>query len=150
PLYESCPPRMYGGTERVVSYLTEELVRLGHEVTLFASGDSQTTAALDPGCRSALRLDSQCHDPLVHHLIMLDRVRRRADEFDILHFHTDYLHFPLFADRWDNTLTTLHGRLDLPDLPAMMRHYAMMPLVSISYAVFCLKKKTATHRATRQ
>jgi glycosyltransferase involved in cell wall biosynthesis len=134
PLYESCPPRLYGGTERVVSYLTEELVRLGHDVTLFASGDSQTAAALEPGCRCALRLDSQCHDPLVHHLIMLDCVQRRADEFDILHFHTDYLHFPLFADRWDKTLTTLHGRLDLPDLPAMMRHYAMMPLVSISDA----------------
>jgi len=134
PLYESCPPRMYGGTERVVAYLTEELVRLGHDVTLFASGDSQTTAPLEPGCRRALRLDSRCHDPLIHHLIMLDRVRRRADEFDILHFHTDYLHFPLFTDRWDKTLTTLHGRLDLPDLPAMMRHFAMMPLVSISDA----------------
>ena len=125
---------MYGGTERVVSYLTEELVRLGHDVTLFASGDSQTAAELEPGCRSALRLDNRCHDPLVHHLIMLDCVRRRADEFDILHFHTEYLHFPLFADRWDKTLTTLHGRLDLPDLPAMMRHYAMMPLLSISDA----------------
>jgi glycosyltransferase involved in cell wall biosynthesis len=134
PLYESCPPRLYGGTERVVSYLTEELVRLGHNVTLFASGDSQTAADLEPGYGSALRLDSHCQDPLVHHLIMLDCVRRRADEFDILHFHTDYLHFPLFADRWDKTLTTLHGRLDLPDLPAMMRHYAMMPLVSISDA----------------
>jgi glycosyltransferase involved in cell wall biosynthesis len=118
----------------VVSYLTEELVRLGHEVTLFASGDSQTAAALEPACRSALRLDSQCQDPLVHHLIMLDWVRSRADEFDILHFHTDYLHFPLFADRWDKTLTTLHGRLDLPDLPAMMRHFPMMPLISISDA----------------
>lgn len=134
PLMESCPPRLYGGTERVVSFLTEELVRLGHDVTLFASGDSRTRAALEAGCRSALRLDESCKDPLVHHLAMLHRVRQRAHEFDILHFHTDYLHFPLFADRPDNTLTTLHGRLDLPDLPIMMREFAMMPLVSISDA----------------
>jgi glycosyltransferase involved in cell wall biosynthesis len=134
PLHESCPPRFYGGTERVVSYVTEELVRLGHEVTLFASGDSQTSAVLEAGCEVALRLDERCKDPLVYHLIMLDRLRRCADEFDILHFHTDYLHFPLFADCWEKTLTTLHGRLDLPDLPAMMREYAMMPLVSISDA----------------
>ena len=134
PLYESCPPRLYGGTERVVSYVTEELVRLGHEVTLFASGDSQTLASLEPGCEMALRLDDRCKDPLVYHLIMLDRLRRRADEFDIIHFHTDYLHFPLFADCWEKTLTTLHGRLDLPDLPVMMREYEMMPLVSISDA----------------
>src|SRR5690348_8283437 len=91
PLYESCPPRLYGGTERVVSYLTDELVGMGHEVTLFASGDSKTTAELEAGCDSALRLDPECRDPLVHHLIMLDRVSRRADEFDILHFHTGYL-----------------------------------------------------------
>src|ERR1700680_862987 len=134
PLFESCPPRLYGGTERVVSYVTEELVRLGHEVTLFASGDSQTSAALEAGCEVALRLDSRCKDPLVYHLIMLDRLRRCADEFDILHFHTDYLHFPLFADYWEKTLTTLHGRLDMPDLPVMMREYDMMPLVSISDA----------------
>ena len=98
PLYESCPPRFYGGTERVVSYLTEELVRHGHEVTLFASGDSMTTAVLEPGCGRALRLDASCQDPLVYHLAMLHRVRERGREFDILHFHTDYLHFPLFAD----------------------------------------------------
>jgi glycosyltransferase involved in cell wall biosynthesis len=134
PLSESCPPRLYGGTERVVSYVTEELVRLGHEVTLFASGDSQTSAALEAGCEMALRLDERCKDPLVYHLIMLDRLRRRADEFDIIHFHTDYLHFPLFADCWEKTLTTLHGRLDMPDLPVMMREYEMMPLVSISEA----------------
>src|SRR5271155_1116850 len=134
PLYESCPPRLYGGTERVVSYVTEELVRLGHEVTLFASGDSRTSAMLEPGCERALRLDSLCKDPLIYHLIMLDRLRRRADEFDILHFHTDYLHFPLFADCWEKTLTTLHGRLDMPDLPVMMREYEMMPLISISDA----------------
>ena len=134
PLHESCPPRLYGGTERVVSYLTEELVRLGHEVTLFASGDSLTSASLEAGCEMALRLDDRCRDPLVYHLIMLDRLRRRAGEFDIIHFHTDYLHFPLFADCWEKTLTTLHGRLDLPDLPVMMREYMTMPLVSISQA----------------
>jgi glycosyltransferase involved in cell wall biosynthesis len=134
PLYESCPPRFYGGTERVVSYVTEELVGLGHEVTLFASGDSRTSAMLEAGCEKALRLDDRCKDPLVYHLIMLDRLRRRADEFDIIHFHTDYLHFPLFADCWEKTLTTLHGRLDMPDLPVMMREYEAMPLISISDA----------------
>jgi glycosyltransferase involved in cell wall biosynthesis len=134
PLYESCPPRLYGGTERVVSYVTEELVGLGHEVTLFASGDSYTSASLEAGCETALRLDDRCKDALVYHLIMLDRLRRRADEFDFIHFHTDYLHFPMFADCWEKTLTTLHGRLDLPDLPVMMREYEMMPLVSISEA----------------
>jgi glycosyltransferase involved in cell wall biosynthesis len=134
PLYESCPPRLYGGTERIVSYLTEELVRLGHDVTLFASGDSQTEAALEPGCRTALRLDVSCQDPLVHHLVMLYRARRRAHGFDILHFHTDYLHFPLFADLGNRTVTTLHGRLDLADLPLAMHEFSMMPLVSISQA----------------
>src|SRR4051794_909938 len=109
PLIESCPPRYYGGTERVVSYLTEELVRLGHEVTLFASGDSQTAAVLEPGCPRALRLDSRCKDPFVYLMTMLYRIRRRAHEFDVLHFHTDYFHFPLFADISDRTLTTLHG-----------------------------------------
>jgi glycosyltransferase involved in cell wall biosynthesis len=132
PLYESCPPRLYGGTERVVSYLTEELVRLGHDVTLFASGDSETAAVLQPGSRNALRLDRDCRDPLVYHMIMLDRLSRRAEEFDILHFHTDYLHFPLVADRCHKTLTTLHGRLDIPELAVMFREYPMMPLVSIS------------------
>jgi glycosyltransferase involved in cell wall biosynthesis len=131
PLYESCPPHFYGGTERVVSYLTEELVHQGHEVSLFASGDSITRAVLRPGCVSPLRLAS-CQDPLVYHLAMLHRVRQSASEFDILHFHTDYLHFPLFADIAEKTLTTLHGRLDLPDLPLMMRQFDTMPLVSIS------------------
>src|ERR1700722_749489 len=98
PLYESCPPELYGGTERVVSYLTEELVRMGHSVTLFASGDSQTAARLEPGCERALWRDPAIRDTLVYHWRMLSRVQRRADEFDIIHFHTDYLHFPLFAD----------------------------------------------------
>src|SRR5881392_1050799 len=95
PLYESVPPKLYGGTERVVSYLTEELVREGHEVTLFASGDSVTQARLVPGCRASLRLHKHCHDQLTHHLVMLEHVFARAADFDIIHFHVDYMHFPL-------------------------------------------------------
>jgi glycosyltransferase involved in cell wall biosynthesis len=134
PLYESCPPQLYGGTERVVSYLTEELVREGHEVTLFASGDSRTEAVLQAPCERALRLDAQCKDPLPYHFIALHRLAHSLDAFDIIHFHTNYLHFPLFAAHWGKTLTTLHGRLDLPDLPPLMREFGMMPLVSISNA----------------
>jgi len=134
PLYESCPPQLYGGTERVVSYLTEELVRQGHEVTLFASGDSRTEAVLQAPCDRALRLDPECRDPLPYHFISLYRLARIAVAFDVIHFHTDYLHFPLFAQHRGKTLTTLHGRLDLPDLPPLMREFAMMPLVSISNA----------------
>jgi glycosyltransferase involved in cell wall biosynthesis len=134
PLYESCPPQLYGGTERVVSYLTEELVRQGHQVTLFASGDSQTRATLEAPCKRALRLEDRCKDPLVYHLISLYRLARNAGAFDIVHFHTDYLHFPLFAPYWGKTLTTLHGRLDLPDLPPIFREFAMLPLASISNA----------------
>ena len=122
PLYESCPPQLYGGTERVVSHLTEELVRQGHEVTLFASGDSRTRAMLEAPCETALRLDPHCRDPLAHHMVLLNRVARSADLFDIIHFHIDYLHFPLFAPRWSKTLTTLHGRLDLPDLVPLVRN----------------------------
>src|SRR5262249_35878985 len=134
PLYESCPPQFYGGTERVVSYLTEELVRQGHEVTLFASGDSQTEARLRAPCERALRLDSQCKDPLPYHFIALHRLARTVKTFDFIHFHTDYLHFPLFAEHWSKTLTTLHGRLDLPDLPPLLREFNMLPLASISNA----------------
>jgi glycosyltransferase involved in cell wall biosynthesis len=134
PLYESCPPQLYGGTERVVSYLTEELVRQGHQVTLFASGDSQTEAALRAPCDHALRLDSRCKDPVPHHLVMLNRVARSAEEFDIIQFHVDFLHFPLFARLCSRTLTTTHGRLDLPDLPPLFREFPMMSLVSISDA----------------
>src|ERR1700751_5704805 len=134
PLYESCPPQLYGGTERVVSYLTEELVRQGHEVTLFASGDSQTEATLRAACDRALRLDPRCKDPLPHHLVMLNHVARSAEAFDIIHFHADLLHFPLFAPLWGKTLTTAHGRLDLPDLLPLFREFPMMPLVSISNA----------------
>ncbi|HXC11451.1 MAG TPA: glycosyltransferase family 4 protein [Stellaceae bacterium] len=134
PLTESCPPQLYGGTERVVSHLTEELVRQGHEVTLFASGDSRTNAVLQASCEKALRLDPHCQDPLVHHMVLINRIARSADLFDIIHFHIDYLHFPLFAPSWNKTLTTFHGRLDLPDLPTLLREFPMMPLVSISNA----------------
>jgi glycosyltransferase involved in cell wall biosynthesis len=134
PLYESCPPCRYGGTERVVSHLTEELVRQGHQVALFASGDSQTAATLEAACPRALRLDPECRDPLAHHAVMLHRLARRAHEFDFIHFHTDYHHFPLFSPHGHKTLTTMHGRLDIPDLVPVMREFPMMPLVSISDA----------------
>jgi glycosyltransferase involved in cell wall biosynthesis len=118
PLYESVPPKCYGGTERVVSYLTEELVRQGHEVTLFASGDSITKARLVPCTAKALRLDAACVDQLAHHFVMLERVFRDAAQFDIIHFHIDYLHFPLTRREGRQSVTTLHGRLDYPDLHA--------------------------------
>lgn len=133
PLYESVPPRLYGGTERVVSYLTEELVRLGHEVTLFASGDSVTTARLESVCATALRL-TRCADPLAHHVILLDKVLSQANEFDVLHFHTDYSHFAATRNLELPTVTTLHGRLDLPDLVPLYRQFDRMPLISISQA----------------
>ncbi len=132
PLTESVPPQMYGGTERIVSYLTEELVRQGHDVTLFASGDSRTAATLVPCCESALRLNPKVHDPIPHLVIMLDEVRRRAAEYDVLHFHLDVLHFPLVAEYADRTVTTLHGRLDLPDLQPLFAAFPTIPLVSIS------------------
>lgn len=131
PLMESVPPKAYGGTERVVSWITEELVRQGHDVTLFAAGDSVTSANLVPCCPRALRLE-QALDPIAHHVVMLKEIRRRAAEFDIIHFHIDYLHFPLFCDKPNRTLTTLHGRLDLPDLPAVFGAFPEMPLTSIS------------------
>lgn len=134
PLYEAVPPLYYGGTERVVSYLTEELVRQGHDVTLFASGDSVTSARLTPCCANALRLDESCIDPVPHHLLMLEQVYRRGDEFDVLHFHTDYLHFPLSRRHSSLHVTTLHGRLDIPDLVPLYREYGDMPVVSISDA----------------
>src|SRR5512145_2309705 len=108
PLAERCPPALYGGTERVVSYLTEELVAQGHDVTLFASGDSMTSANLVPCCKSALRLDAKTDDPIPHYMIMLDRVMRVAKSFDVLHFHIDYLHFPMLGSLESQTLTTLH------------------------------------------
>jgi glycosyltransferase involved in cell wall biosynthesis len=132
PLVESVPPKLYGGTERIVAYLIEELMRQGHEVTLFASGDSTAPAELVPCCEGALRLDQRVQDALPYHLTMLDKVRRRADEFDILHFHTTLLHFPMFRDMAHKSVTTLHGRLDLPDLAAFHASFPEMPLVSIS------------------
>ena len=134
PLAESVPPRLYGGTERVVSYLAEELVRLGHDVTLFASGDSETSAKLVACSRRALRLDPSVKDPLAHLTLMLERVRSRAQEFDILHFHLEHLHFPLFRSVARKTVTTVHGRLDLPELPPLYREFSDMPLVSVSNA----------------
>src|ERR1700760_1079277 len=103
PLYESVPPKLYGGTERIVSYLTEELVRQGHEVTLFATGDAETAAELVPAVETALRLNPAIRDALPYHLMMLDQVMRRADEFDLLHFHIDLLHFPMIRQIADRT-----------------------------------------------
>ncbi len=132
PLYESVPPQLYGGTERVVSYLTEELVRQGHEVTLFASGDSVTSAQLISTCQRSLRLDPDCVDQLAHHLVLLEEVFRRAEDFDVIHFHLDYFHFPWSRRYPIRHVTTLHGRLDLPDLVPLYREYSEMPVVSIS------------------
>jgi glycosyltransferase involved in cell wall biosynthesis len=134
PLYESVPPRLYGGTERVVSYLTEELVKQGHRVTLFASADAITSAELVPCAPRALRLDQTARDPIPHFMLMLDKVRERAGEFDVLHFHIDYLHFPLFRSESARILTTLHGRLDLPDHTQFYLRFPEMPLVSVSNA----------------
>jgi glycosyltransferase involved in cell wall biosynthesis len=132
PLYESIPPKLYGGTERIVSYLTEELVRQGHAVTLFASGDSVTSAELVPACERSLRLDETCVDSLAHHIHLLDLVFERAREFDILHFHIDYLHYALSTRQSTPHLTTLHGRLDLADLVPLYRRFSRVPLISIS------------------
>ena len=133
PLMESCPPQLYGGTERIVSYLTEELVRLGHDVTLFASGDSRTSARLAPFSDSALRLDPKIHDATPHHIVMLDSVRARANEFEVLHFHVDVLHYPFIHDFVDRTVTTMHGRLDTPEERHVLSAFADAPLVSISH-----------------
>jgi glycosyltransferase involved in cell wall biosynthesis len=132
PLAERCPPLLYGGTERVVSYLTEALVGAGHDLTLFASGDSITSAELVPCARRALRLDPSVNDPTPYMMIMLDEVARRADEFDALHFHIDLVHAPLVRRFADRTVTTLHGRLDLPDLPPFYDRFRELPVVSIS------------------
>ena len=132
PLYERVPPQFYGGTERIVSYLTEELVQQGHDVTLFASGDSKTSAKLVPCCKMALRLDPSVKNPLVYHIIMLEEVRQRIDQFDVLHFHIDILQAPLIRDIADCTVTTQHGRLDLPDLIPFYGMFRELPLVSVS------------------
>jgi glycosyltransferase involved in cell wall biosynthesis len=134
PLMESVPPKLYGGTERVVSYLCEELVRQGHEVTLFASGDSVTTAKLVPCSHMAIRLNPRVRDHIPYYMIMLDEVRRRATHFDMIHFHIDAFQLPLFRAMANRTVTTLHGRQDMPDLPPLYRAFAEMPFVSISDA----------------
>ena len=130
----SVPPAKYGGTERVVSYLTEELVRQGHDVTLFASGDSVTAAELVSCSERSLRLDQRIVDPLAHHFLLLEEVFARAAEFDILHFHIDYLHFPFSRRHPIPHLTTLHGRLDMPDLVPLYKKFGDVPVVSISRA----------------
>ena len=132
PLYESVPPKLYGGTERVVSYLTEELVRQGHQVTLFASGDSVSQARLVAPCPRSLRLDKHCIDQLAHHMVLLEHVFQQASAFDLIHFHIDYLHFPLSVRQYIPTVTTLHGRLDLPDLVPVYQMFPTIPVVSIS------------------
>ena len=134
PLYEAVPPRLYGGTERVVSFLTEELVALGHDVTLFASGDSTTSANLVPACATALRLDSDVRDTVAPHMLMMEMVRRRAAEFDVLHFHLDYWPFSVFSRQPTPFVTTLHGRLDLPELQPVFGAFDQTPVVSISDA----------------
>jgi glycosyltransferase involved in cell wall biosynthesis len=133
PLIESVPPRLYGGTERIVSYLTEELVQQGHAVTLFASGDSRTAAELHPIVDTALRFVPDVKDAQVFTMLQLEEVRARAQEFDVIHFHTEYLHLPMLRElKLANTLTTLHGRLDLPGYREIFEHHYDFPLVSIS------------------
>ena len=134
PLYECVPPKLYGGTERVVAYLTDELVRHGHDVTLFSSGDSRTLARHVPIGRSAVRLDPDCVDPLARHFVLLEKVFAQVDQFDVAHFHIDYLHFPLSRRHRTPHLTTLHGRLDIPDLAAIYEEFPEVPVVSISDA----------------
>ena len=133
PLYEAVPPRVYGGTERVVSHLTDALVELGHDVTLFASADARTRAKLVTVRDQAIRLDpAQLKSDLAAHMSMLAEVRRRANDFDVIHFHTDMIHFPFFEDMAGKTITTLHGRLDLKDLAGVYARWPQYPLVSIS------------------
>lgn len=133
PLYESVPPKLYGGTERVVSYLTESLVQRGHDVTLFASGDSSTKAELVPVCLQALRLDN-CQEPLAYHIYSLETVARMAHHFDLIHFHCDYLSFPYGRRLRVPHVSTLHGRLDIPDLLPLYQEFHEIPLISISDA----------------
>jgi glycosyltransferase involved in cell wall biosynthesis len=133
PLSESVPPKLYGGTERVVSVLTEELVCQGHAVTLFASGDSQTNATLVPICGQAQRLAGSA-DPLSAHMLMIEQVAQRARDFDVIHYHVAPLHFPLARRMGTPHLTTMHGRLDLPDLVPLYEEFGELPLVSISDA----------------
>ena len=132
PLMEAVPPKLYGGTERIVAYLTDELVAMGHEVTLFASGDSSTTANLEPGCERALRLDPTVRDSVAPLLAMLEKVAQRARDFDVVHLHCDYLGYPVFRRAGVPFLATLHGRLDLPELKSLYRVFSDVPVISIS------------------
>ncbi len=132
PLHEAVPPKLYGGTERVVSFLTEELVAMGHDVTLFASGDSITSAKLEPIWPRALRLDPAIRDPIAPHMLLMEAVRQQADDFDVLHFHMDYWPFSLFGRQRTPFVTTMHGRLDLPELQPVFNTFSKAPLVSIS------------------
>lgn len=134
PLTEAIPPKLYGGTERVVSWLTEELVERGHEVTLFASGDSVTSARLEAMWPRALRLDGSVRDPMSLHMVMLEQVRRRASEFDFLHFHLDYYPWSVFSRHATPFVTTLHGRLDLPEHQPVFHTFSSVPVISISDA----------------
>jgi glycosyltransferase involved in cell wall biosynthesis len=134
PLAESVPPQLYGGTERVVAFLTDELVRLGHDVTLFASADSRTSAQLVPVWPRALRLDTSCRDALAPHILMLEEAIGRAAEFDIIHFHISEFHYPVARRLSVPHVTTLHGRLDLPELAPLFREFRDIPVVSISDA----------------
>ena len=134
PLTESVPPKLYGGTERVVSYVTEALVELGHEVTLFASGDSKTKATLVPVWPRALRLDPAIRDRIAPHMLLMEMVRRQAEEFDVLHFHMDYYSFSLFGRQETPFITTLHGRLDLPEQQPVFDTFGAAAVVSISDA----------------
>ncbi|HST74931.1 MAG TPA: glycosyltransferase family 4 protein [Acetobacteraceae bacterium] len=134
PLHEAVPPKLYGGTERVVSFLTEELVALGHDVTLFASGDSRTDATLEAVWPRALRLDPGVRDPVALHMLMMEAVRQRVEEFDVLHFHLDYWSFSLFSRQSVPFVTTLHGRLDLPELQPVFATFPQTPVISISDA----------------
>jgi glycosyltransferase involved in cell wall biosynthesis len=132
PLFESVPPKLYGGTERVVHYLTEELVAKGHEVTLFASGDSKTRARLISSTDQALRLNKSCFDPMAHQIVQMKDVLDNASAMDIIHFHTDYLHFPFTRLIGSPCITTLHGRLDIPDLQSVYNTFPEEQVVSIS------------------
>ena len=132
PLTEAIPPELYGGTERVVSWLTEELVALGHDVTLFASGNSRTSAKLEAMWPRALRLDDTVRDPMALHIAMLERVRRLASRFDVLHFHLDYLPFSVFSRQATPFITTMHGRLDLPEHQTVFNAFGSIPVISIS------------------
>ncbi len=134
PPVERVPPEGYGGTERVVSFLTEALVDLGHEVTLFASGDSLTRARLRSVCPQSLRKMPDCRDYLPYFILEIDAALRSEAEFDLLHFHTEFLHFPLFRSRPNRSLTTLHFRLDTPEVSALFHGFPEMPVVAISEA----------------